>query len=799
MKKTRKAKLLAIVMAVAMAVTMTPMMAFAVDGDASGGDGTGGTTSADRLQNPEVDENGVAVWDCVYFGNYKQDKVDGAFEPAQIKWRVLEVTDTDGDGKADDAFLLADRILDSRIYQPMDESGTNVSEPWLYSQLRKWLNGIDNNNGDFKNTAFANAEWGAIKETVVGRYLEGDVKDSVSILSADDVKNPAYGFTVETGLTNTRTAKYTDYAAEQGLVKYDNGCGSYWLRADLADNTKYERPPVVSGVGDVVSQRYDATGFGVRPALHLDLTKDVWSYAGAVDSEGKEYEGRITEVTLPYESVPFTGEEITFYKNEVKAMSGNVSLAEGQDGDFVVSYKDNCNAGTATVTVTGVNDYAGVVKKNFEIQQHDISTDESIKVTLNPSSPEYDGTAKEPAAKVVCELGELTPDDDFTVSYMDNTKPGTAKAIVVGQGNYTGSVVKEFTIEGSFSATLPTDEYTYTGSAFEPEPEVTNDGTALVKDTDYTVSYEKNINAGTATVNVVGKGAYAETRKTLTFNIWPADFSQGESKAEITLPFDNTAYTGEDITPVPTVKIGDKVLTELDYAVSYQSNCDTGTAKVIVEGKGNYKGTLSKEFIIEPVQIYGGNVGLTKTAVTYNGKEQKPKVNVIVSVETDGAVVGDAAGDAVVGDAAVAVKQLVEGTDYIVIYENNKNVGKATVKVIGEGNYVGSVTKTFKINPKGTTIKAPAKLKKGFTAKWAKQSAKMGTTRITGYQVRYSLKSSMAGAKIKTVKGYAKTSVKVTKLKAKKKYYVQVRTYKTVNGVKYYSAWSAKKAVTTKK
>ena len=74
----------------------------------------------------------------------------------------------------------------------------------------------------------------------------------------------------------------------------------------------------------------------------------------------------------------------------------------------------------------------------------------------------------------------------------------------------------------------------------------------------------------------------------------------------------------------------------------------------------------------------------------------------------------------------------------------------------------------------------------------------MSKTPITGYQIRCSLKSSMAGAKTVTVKGYAKTSTKVKKLKAKKKYYVQIRTYKTVNGKNYYSNWSAKKTVKTK-
>ena len=88
--------------------------------------------------------------------------------------------------------------------------------------------------------------------------------------------------------------------------------------------------------------------------------------------------------------------------------------------------------------------------------------------------------------------------------------------------------------------------------------------------------------------------------------------------------------------------------------------------------------------------------------------------------------------------------------------------------------------------------------KKQFKVSWAKPSATY-RNQITGYQVRYATTSSkLNNAKPVTVKGSSVTSKTIKNLKAKKKYYVQVRTYKTVNNVKYYSAGSAKKYVTTK-
>ncbi len=126
-----------------------------------------------------------------------------------------------------------------------------------------------------------------------------------------------------------------------------------------------------------------------------------------------------------------------------------------------------------------------------------------------------------------------------------------------------------------------------------------------------------------------------------------------------------------------------------------------------------------------------------------------------------------------------------------------KGVGKATITINAPANEEYEAAKAVKVTitvkPKGTSLSSVSALSKGFKATWKKQ-----TTQTTGYQIRYSLKSSMANATIKTVSKNTTTTKKITKLQAKKKYYVQVRTYKTVNGTKYYSKWSNKKSVTTK-
>ena len=169
---------------------------------------------------------------------------------------------------------------------------------------------------------------------------------------------------------------------------------------------------------------------------------------------------------------------------------------------------------------------------------------------------------------------------------------------------------------------------------------------------------------------------------------------------------------------------------------------------------------------------------ISTTNYTYDGKAKTPSVTV--------------------KNAAGAT--LKNGTDYTVSYASGrKNVGSYKVTVtFKDDKYIGSKFAYFNINPKGTSISKLYRAKKAFTVKWKKQSAKMATSTINGYQIRYSTSSKMTNAKYKIVKGYKYTSKKMTKLKAKKKYYVQVRTYKTVSGKNYYSSWSSIKSVKTK-
>ena len=137
----------------------------------------------------------------------------------------------------------------------------------------------------------------------------------------------------------------------------------------------------------------------------------------------------------------------------------------------------------------------------------------------------------------------------------------------------------------------------------------------------------------------------------------------------------------------------------------------------------------------------------------------------------------------------------VDQTGKVTIAKNF--VGKATITITTAPtkNYKATTKKvTVTVNPAGTKLTSVKNYKgKKLKASWKKN------TKVTGYQVQYSTSSKFKSAKTVTVKGYKSTSKTITKLTKNKKYYVRVRTYKTVSKVNYYSGWSNVKSITIKK
>lgn len=307
------------------------------------------------------------------------------------------------------------------------------------------------------------------------------------------------------------------------------------------------------------------------------------------------------------------------------------------------------------------------------------------QITLSSGSYVYDGTEKKPDIIVKDGSDTLKKDIDYTVSYEKNIHAGTASATITGKGRYTGTAVKHYTITASSiskaSIALSKTSYTYDGKPKEPAVTVTLNQKNLTEKTDYTVSYSNQIKAGTATVTITGTGNYMGTA-TKNYTITACNIG----KARVGLSKSSYTYDGKEKKPAVTVILDKKKLTEkIDYTVKHSDNTKAGTATVTVTGKGNYTGTVKASFTILPEKkdkksISKATVTLKKTSYAYDGKTKKPAVTVKLGKTT-----------------------LKANKDYTVSYKGNKNIGKATVTIMGKGSYTGKVTKTFKITAKKGT------------------------------------------------------------------------------------------------
>ena len=282
-------------------------------------------------------------------------------------------------------------------------------------------------------------------------------------------------------------------------------------------------------------------------------------------------------------------------------------------------------------------------------------------------------------------------DDDDTITIF-NVEISQEKGFAVGENTitveYGGSMglkpqtgSTRLTVEGDLNdATVTVNgEYFYTNSPIIPEVIVTWNGTRLTKDTDYTVGYTNNTNAGEATVTVSGKGNYTGT-KTEIFTIAPAQLNDATVKVNGTY-----TYTGQAQTPASNdvvVTLGGKTVPSDQYTIGASNNINAGQATVTVTGTGNYIGTKTEIFTIAPASLNDAKVEVSGGPFTYDGTSKDPTVTVTLDSKT-----------------------LSVSTDYTLSYSNSNggdgnltNAGTVTVTATGKGNYTATATGTFTIN-----------------------------------------------------------------------------------------------------
>ena len=201
-------------------------------------------------------------------------------------------------------------------------------------------------------------------------------------------------------------------------------------------------------------------------------------------------------------------------------------------------------------------------------------------VTLSTSTYAYDGKAKKPGVTVKLNGKTLKNGTDYTVSYLNNTKVGTAKVTITGKGNYTGSVSKTYSIKNNFKKATVSgiSNKSYTGKNITQSITLKYNGKTLKKGTDYTVSYSNNKSIGTATVKIAGKGSYTGTI-TKTFKINPAKQEIQKLTAKSKAFFVDWAQKGS----------------ATGYEIQYATNSKfTSAKKVTITNNKTDKTTVSK-------------------------------------------------------------------------------------------------------------------------------------------------------------------------------------------------------------
>lgn len=422
------------------------------------------------------------------------------------------------------------------------------------------------------------------------------------------------------------------------------------------------------------------------------------------------------------------------------------------------------------------------------------------------SNYSYTGTMTDPAFSVYWYSNGtstlLKKGTDYTTAYSYYYNKGKGSVTVTFTGNFKGSITENFTIQKgneltNYTAYIPTiSDQSYTGTYVKPNVYVYYGGatattakTLLTENVHYTVSYSSNINAGTATVTITGKGIYSGSI-TKTFAI-----KYNLSNATVTTTPSSYSYDGNAKKPAVTVKIGTRTVPATDYDVTYLNNTNVGTGSVLVSAKKYGTSTGSNTAYFSILGKYGT---ITPEYAAYNYKTTKsnPFAIKISGNTTDGTGYSYTSGNTAV--AIVSSNGTVTTT----------GCGKTAITVTTTGNkayYPASATVTITVKPPtgkiGSIVSSSrGKMKVTFEKVAAAQKG------AVKYQIRYSRDKDFdygtyKTATFKSTKTEANASAKktVSGLVSGSKYYVKVRGYVVLDdGSKVYGKWSKVKSVRIK-
>ena len=460
------------------------------------------------------------------------------------------------------------------------------------------------------------------------------------------------------------TAKQGQKLEELTLPSNDYGTWSW-----LEDNKQTELTETGSKDYPVIFTPKDMEKFSVREDLQAHIKVQT------TDQVPDNPEGGLW--IEPIAACTYTGIAVT---PSVNVFYNNKKLTTGID--YTISYQNNIKAATSdaqkapTVIVKGKGTYSGTKKETFTIDKLTLTKDHLKIATNYPKKIKYTPIVTNDSNNI------LKAGRDYTLTYQDSsgkplnkqpTTEGNYQIQIQGTGSCAGDFRCSYSISESGGATAinkgraEIGSFTYGNG--EPKVSLAVNGNNLISGTDYIVNFVNVGKKGTATVTFIGIGNYTGTLKK-NFKVQAAPIQENDIRVPKT-----AAYAKGGAKPNVTVTVnGRSLVMNTDYTVSYKNNTKVGNiAKVVIKGKGNYSGSVTKMFSIEQQSLRAENIKI------YVSDAQTGKNPAVTVYDANG-------------------KKLTANSDYRT--EIDKKEHKVTITPGKNGLYKDSVDKDYRELPK---------------------------------------------------------------------------------------------------
>ena len=562
----------------------------------------------------------------------------------------------------------------------------------------------------------------------------------------------------------------------------------------------------------------DEEGYLPVPPIQTEVNTAMISNEAPAVSSVNAYQDGIDITFSQYMEIDTVNRENIVVMSGGKTVSGTIRPTnaeydyEGQKqyaSSFVLESEETLN-GNISISVKNVKNYHGLqLAKGYN---------ETIPVQIRPEKVELETAGEIPYSGNKDMVIRILPaaagaNKTLTVTSYSPSIVGTESTTVTTdsegtasvklKGNLPGQGIVSVTLDGTqllaeqmvrvsninaqksletgeYQIVLEKDTFVYNKKAQTPKVEIEG----LTENTDFTVAYSNNINAGTAMIEVTGIGAYTGTL-TRTFTITKAANKISASNISKSASTKSKSYSinaRADGGKLEYRSDNNKITVNESGKVKVAANY-TGKAEIQITASDENYETATCTITVKITQA-ANTITASNIKKTYSSKEQ-----------------------------TVSLKVKRKGTGKITYKSNVKNVkisssgkvkipakfvGKVTVtvKVAAKGIYKAASKKiTITVNPAGTTLSSVKNsASKTITAAWKRNK------QVSGYEIQYSTNKKLtSGNKTVRVTKNSITSQKLKNLKKGKTYYVRIRTYKTVSGKKYYSDWSAVKSVKVSK